>query len=260
MPARILLVDDERDLVWAVQNTLTRDGYEVLTAYDGMEALTQAQRHTPDLIVLDIIMPRMDGFQVCERLREDPSTASMPILFLSARGAVEDRIAGLDGGADDYIIKPFDFGELKARIRALLRRNVDVSMLKESVPPPAGEVAVDILTIGDYVLNSNSGQVCVHGQETIQLTPIECNLLHFLMAHPNVVFTNEQLLENVWGYELPVADPSLVRWHIRNLRLKLEDDPAHPLVIRTIPRHGYVMAKSTAESHPPTVMLALTPP
>ena len=120
--ARILLADDEQDLVWAVRHSLSDEGYEVLTAYDGMEALAIARCHRPDLVILDIAMPRLDGLQVCRRLRRDPTLAAVPILFLTVRSAIEDRIKGLDEGGDDYLVKPFDLEELKARVKALLRR------------------------------------------------------------------------------------------------------------------------------------------
>jgi DNA-binding response OmpR family regulator len=122
LKTRILVVDDEKDLVWAVQHSLGDESYEVFTAYDGMEALAVARRHHPDLVILDICMPRLDGVQVCRRLRRNPTLATVPTLFLTVRDAIEDRIKGLDEGGDDYLVKPFDLGELKARVRALLRR------------------------------------------------------------------------------------------------------------------------------------------
>lgn len=121
--ARILVVDDEQDLLWALQHSLSDEGYEVLTAQNGKEGLCAARRHRPDLVILDIVMPELNGLRVCRELRRDPSLASVPIIFLTVRSTVEDRIAGLDEGGDDYIVKPFDTGELKARIRALLRRS-----------------------------------------------------------------------------------------------------------------------------------------
>jgi DNA-binding response OmpR family regulator len=234
---RILLVDDEQDLVWAVRHSLNDEGYEVLTAYDGVEALAVARRHRPDLVILDIVMPRLDGLQVCHVLRRDPALAAVPVLFLTVRNAIDDRIKGLDGGGDDYLVKPFDLGELKARIRALLRR---------SRPAPEGAPGLEgrnsLLKVGPLTLDLHTCQVRVGGK-TVQLTPTEFDLLHHLMVHLGEVFSSQQLLQQVWGYPPETADPGLVRWHIKNLRAKIEPDPAQPVYIRTIPRHGYILRR-----------------
>ena len=229
---RILVVDDEQDLVWAVRHSLSDEGYEVLTAYDGMEALTVARRHHPDLVILDIAMPRLDGLQVCRRLRRDPTLATVPILFLTVRRGIEDRIKGLDEGGDDYLAKPFDLEELKARVRALLRR---------SRPVPEG-TSGPLLVAGPLVLDLHTRQVHL-GEKAVQLTPTEFDLLYHLMTHPGEIFSSRQLLRQVWGYPPKSADPGLVRWHVRNLRAKIEPDPAHPVYIRTVPRHGYMFER-----------------
>lgn len=233
----ILVVDDERHLVWAVQRSLSELGYQVLTAYDGLEALTVAHRYEPDIVVLDIVMPGLDGFEVSRRLRRDPVLADVPILFLTARSAIEDRIAGFDQGGDDYLVKPFDLRELKARIDALLRR----SQLGARQEPPV-ESSPSTLKVGPLSLDLNAYQVRVGGTGTVQLTPTEFDLLQHLMRHPGQVFSAQQLLQRVWGYPLETTDPSLVRWHVRNLRAKIEPDPAHPVHICTLPRLGYVYA------------------
>jgi DNA-binding response OmpR family regulator len=233
--ARILLVDDEQDLVWAVQHSLGDEGYEVLTAYDGLEALAIARRHRPDLVILDIVMPRLDGLQVCQRLRRDPTLAAVPILFLTVHSAIEDRIKGLDEGGDDYLVKPFDLRELRARVRALLRRGRSAP---EGGPGPEGRGS---LVVGPLTLDLHTCQVGV-GEKTVQLTPTEFNLLHHLMIHPGEAFSSPRLLQQVWGYPPETADPGLVRWHIKNLRAKIEPDPTHPVYIRTVPRHGYMLS------------------
>jgi DNA-binding response OmpR family regulator len=235
--ARILLVDDEKDLVWAVRHSLSDEGYEVLTAYDGVEALIAARRHHPDLVILDVVMPRLDGLQVCRRLRRDPALATVPILFLTVRSAIEDRIKGLDEGGDDYLVKPFDMGELKARIRALLRR---AQSTQEGGPETEGRGS--LLEVGPFTLDLNTSQVRV-GEKTTQLTPVEFDLLYYLINHPGEVFSTQQLLRQVWGYPPGTADPSLVRWHIKNLRTKLESDPFNPVYIRTVPHHGYMFER-----------------
>jgi DNA-binding response OmpR family regulator len=230
----ILVVDDEQDLVWAIRHSLNDEGYDVLTAYDGMEALAVAQRHRPDLVILDIVMPRLDGLQVCYRLRRDLTLAAVPILFLTVRSAVEDRIKGLHEGADDYLIKPFNLSELKARIRALLRRS------RQAPEENRGTEKRDSLMVGSLTLDPYSRQVHI-GEKTAQLTPAEFDIFYFFMCHPDEVFSSQQLLKQVWNYPPQSADPGLVRWHIKNLRAKIEPDPGHPMYIHTLPRYGYVL-------------------
>jgi len=233
---RILVVDDEQDLVWALRHSLNDEGYEVLTACDGMEALAVARRQRPDLVILDIVMPRLDGLQVCHRLRRDPTLAAVPILFLTVRSAIEERVTGLDEGGDDYLVKPFDLRELKARVQALLRRG---QRAPEGGPGLEGRTS---LVVDSLTLNLHTCQVRV-GEKTAQLTPTEFDLLHHLMAHPGQIFSSQQLLRQVWDYPPGTADPGLVRWHIKNLRAKIEPNPARPTYIRTIPRHGYLFVK-----------------
>jgi len=238
----ILLVDDEQDLVWAVRHSLIDEGYEVITAYDGLEALAAAQQHRPDLIVLDIVMPRLDGLQVCHRLRRDPDLAAVLILLLTVRGTVEDRLIGLDKGGDDYLVKPFDLRELKARIRALLRRS-------QPTYYGNGDSSEDLsmITIGSLNLDLHTFQVRI-GEKVVQLTTTEFELIHYLMLHPGAVFSSQQLLQQVWGYPPEVADPSLVRWHIKNLRSKIEPDPTQPIYIRNLSRHGYMIERRRSPS------------
>ncbi|MBI4769629.1 MAG: response regulator transcription factor [Chloroflexi bacterium] len=230
--ARILLADDEQDLVWALRHSLGDEGHEVIAAYDGVETLAVARRHCPDLAILDIAMPCLDGVQVCRQLRRDPTLARMPILFLTVRGNIEDRLAGLDNGGDDYLVKPFDLRELKARVRALLRRSRSTA--------EAGQQSDEegVLRVGSLALNLHTCQVHV-GEQLVQLTPVEFDLLCHLMTYPGEVFSSRELLQQVWGYPPATADPCLVRWHIKNLRAKVELDPAHPVYIRTVPRQGY---------------------
>ncbi len=231
---RILLIDDNYQLVQGIQNSLKDEGYEIVTAANGLDGLKAARRHRPNLIILDINMPWMDGLEVCRRLREDGQLRKLPILFLTSRNAVEDRVTGLDCGADDYLAKPFNTAELKARVRALLRRNQEDDSQVHSVD-------ANKLIAGSLTLDLKAGRVEIKDNDVIQLTPAEFELLQYFMSHPNQTFSGEELLEKVWAYEPGTADQSLARWHIRNLRAKIEPDPTNPTYIRTIPRHGYIL-------------------
>lgn len=234
--ARILLVDDEPELVWPVQFSLRDEGYQMLTAFDGVEALALARRHRPDLIILDILMPKLDGRQVCREIRRNLTLGAVPILFLTALGDTDNVVMGLDEGADDYLAKPFEMRELKARVRALLRRRHGV---------PDGSVEINgrrLLSAGNVALDLNTRQVHI-GEKTEQLTPTEFDLLHHLMNHPGEVFSTQELLELVWGYTWEATSASLVRWHIQNLRSKVEPDPTRPIYIHTVRGHGYMFER-----------------
>jgi DNA-binding response OmpR family regulator len=229
--ASILVVDDEQDVAWAVERGLSKRGHRVMAAYSGQRALELMRRQRPDLVILDIIMPGMDGIEVCERLRGDPTLAAVPILFLTAKGDVEDRIEGFKAGCDDYLSKPFDLRELCLRVEALLRRGGPAT--KEE-PSGTLEVGPLILDLQRFVLRIED--------EVVDLTPIEFDLLLLLMSHPAEVFSSERLLQEVWGYPAGTGDPATVRWHIMNLRAKIEPDPSEPTYIRTVLRYGYTLS------------------
>ena len=232
--ARILLVDDEELVISLVWQRLREEGHEVFTATDGMSALGLARRHLPDLVILDINMPGMDGLEVCHRVRQDPTLRATRILFLTERSAVNERVEGLDEGGDDYLPKPFGIGELAARVRALLRR-------AEAAADEASEAdGSGSLTVGRLRLDLRSRRVTVN-ERAMTLTPTEFDLMHHLMAHPDEAFAAEELLQQVWGYHPGTGDSGLVRWHIRNLRAKIERDPARPRFIKTVSRHGYTL-------------------
>jgi DNA-binding response OmpR family regulator len=235
---RILLVEDERDLAWSIGRSLNAAGYETMMAYAGTEALALARRHPPDLFILDIMLPGMDGLSLCRRLKTDAATAAAPVLFLTAKGAVEHRVEGLSLGGDDYLIKPFDLRELLARVQALLRRR------ERPAASPNGEV-----TLGAVSINGRSRAVRVDGRE-VRLTPTEFDLLYHLASHPGEVFSARDLLQVVWGYapKGPGSSTDVVRWHIKNLRAKIETDPARPQRIRNVTGHGYVAGPVAAAS------------
>ena len=245
----VLVVDDEPAVCTALRLTLEQKGFAVETAHNGREALRQlcarsSENRPYDAIILDIVMPRLDGLQVCHRLRRDPKLAAVPILFLTVRGDAEARVKGLEQGADDYMSKPFDLRELKARVRSLLRRSHTITA---QVPEGLGDTRV--LIVGSLVLDLNTYQARV-GDRAVPITRAEFDVLRFLMTHPGQVFPSQTLLERVWGYLPGSADPGLVRWHIRNLRAKLELDPGHPTYIRTMPHRGYILASDQSLSPP----------
>lgn len=221
---RILVVDDEIEIVELVQDYLEREGFGVIAAGDGQAAIEAARRENPDLIVLDIMLPKIDGFEVCRQLRAEMVA---PILLLSAKGQEVDKILGLGLGADDYITKPFSPGELVARVKAHLRRATLLSKGHEET----------ILTFGNLTIDVNGYKVSRCGQE-VALPTREFELLRFMALHASQVFTREQLFEKVWGYDY-VGDDSTVTVHIRRLREKLEDDPGDPRHIKTIWGVGY---------------------
>jgi DNA-binding response OmpR family regulator len=227
---RILLVEDERDLAWSVARSLSAAGYETMTAHSATDALALAHRHPPDLCILDIILPGMDGLSLCRRLKSDAATAASPVLFVTAKSAVEHRVEGLNLGGDDYLVKPFDLRELLARVQALLRRG------QPPAQPHGGE-----LTLGAVTINGRARDVRVDGRE-VRLTPTEFDLLYHLASHPGEVYSARDLLQVVWGYSPkgPRSSTDVVRWHIKNLRAKIETDPQRPAHIRNVTGHGYV--------------------
>jgi DNA-binding response OmpR family regulator len=230
----ILVVDDDDIVAQTIERTLQRHQFGTLIAKSGVEALKIVRRHPPDLIILDVLMPGMDGYQICDEIRRDPRLAHLPILFLTARGKHEDVIKGFSVGADDYLTKPFNIEELVLRVKAILRRTVG-----EPVAP--GERR-DRLTVGDVQLDSRTFQIHLpHG--TFPLTPVQFDLVYHLMIHAGEVFSTYELLRDVWDYPYDTGSPDLVRVHVKNLRRRLEQDPNHPVYLRTIPGHGYTFSE-----------------
>ena len=223
MQEKILVVDDEKTLVKALKFGLEKDGFQVSTAYDGEEALEKVKQEEPDLVVLDLMLPKLDGFEVCRRLRKE---RDLPIIMLTAKGEDIDKILGLELGADDYMTKPFNPRELMARIKAILRRSSHATGGIRKVIR-AGRLEIDLI----------KHKVMVDGEE-IDLTAKEYALLSFLASSPGRVFSREQLLEQVWGYEY-CGDARTVDVHIRHVREKLEEDPAEPKMILTVWGTGY---------------------
>jgi two-component system alkaline phosphatase synthesis response regulator PhoP len=238
---KILVVDDEPVLVETIAYNLEQAGYQVTTAADGSSALEAAHRETPDLIILDIMLPEMDGLEVCRQLRRESNTTTTPIMMLTAKGDEIDKVVGLEVGADDYVTKPFGRRELLARVRALLRRSEYVPAGEErSVQTNGTEVPRQTreLVAGPIRIDLAGRRVHCRGQE-LELQPKQFELLTYLVRNRGTVLTRDQLLHNVWGYDY-AGDTRTVDVHVRWLREKLEEDPANPRLIQTVRGVGYV--------------------
>lgn len=225
MGKRVLVVDDEKLIVKGIRFSLLQDGLEVDCAYDGEEALEMAKNTEYDLILLDVMLPKMDGFEVCQQIRE---FSDVPIIMLTAKGDDMDKILGLDYGADDYITKPFNILEVKARIKAIMRRG----RKKDEKEAPS-----NILEKHDMKIDRENRRVFIEGVE-VNLTTKEFDLLELLAMNPDKVYSREQLLELVWGYEYP-GDARTVDVHIRRLREKIEKLPSNPKYVYTKWGVGY---------------------
>ena len=222
-PKTVLIVEDEKNIVDILRFNLQRAGYQTLEAYDGEDGLAQAVSANPDLILLDLMLPEMNGFEVCKLLRD--KGRSTPVLIITAREEEKDKILGLDLGADDYITKPFSIRELMARVKANIRR---VAMVSQAQPEPKGEA----LTFGRLSIDREKSSVTKDGED-LELTPREFELLSYLAVHAGKVFSRQELMERVWNYEGYVGDVRGVDVAIRRLREKVEDDPAQPRYIIT---------------------------
>lgn len=222
MTAHILLVEDEVKLARFIELELSSEGYRVSVAHDGMAGLTLARESSPELMLLDWMLPGLSGVEVCRRLRATGN--KVPVILLTAKDEVSDRVAGLDAGADDYLVKPFSIEELLARVRAHLRRTQEVDL--------------DVLQFEDLSLNRRTREV-FRGNLAIELTVKEFDLLEYLLSHPRQVFTRDQILERVWGYDFG-GDSNIIEVYVRYLRLKLEENNKKRL-IHTVRGVGYVL-------------------
>ncbi len=223
---RVIIIEDESTLVDNLAEKLQAEGFEVITANDGEVGLRMVKEQTPDLIVLDVMLPGLDGLSICRMVRHDTSIAHIPIIMLTARGTEVDKIVGLESGADDYVVKPFGLGEFLARVRAVLRRSHSTAAPEQ-----------DELTANDLRLNLTGRRVFKNGQE-VRLSNKEFDLLAELMRNRSAVLSRDLILTKVWGYDYFV-DKRTVDVHIRWLREKLEDDPSKPRRIVTVRGVGY---------------------
>ena len=223
---RILIIEDDRDIVELVRYNLANEGFQVSAAGDGATGLGAVKKNPPDLLLLDLMLPKLSGLEVCKEIRREQALNRLPILMLTARGEEADRVIGLEMGADDYVTKPFSPRELVARVKALLRR-----------AEPAGETARTIAA-GRLEIDPSSYQVTRAGKP-VTLSTLEFRLLYYLAARPNKVFTRDQLLDAVWGSDRFVT-PRSVDVYVRRLREKIEADPENPAHLKTVRGAGYL--------------------
>lgn len=254
----ILIIEDDALVARTIERGLRHQGMRVTLVNSGVEGLKAARRHVPDLIILDIIMPGMDGFRVCKELRSDPILHNVPILFLTAKVRQEDRIVGFTLGADDYLCKPFNMDELVLRLKAILRRawrgskrtslypsmedSTENFFSRPSTSSADQRQSSHILRVGGYALDQRAFTLTTPWGEQIRLTPVQYELLSHLMLHAGEVFSPNRLLDEVWDYPSHTGSQDLVRVHIKNLRKRIEKDPHHPQFIRTVPGFGYTVS------------------
>lgn len=232
---KVLVIDDAENIIEFIRLGLRYEGFQVESAPDGEQGVIAAQRINPDVIILDVMMPGIDGLEVCRRIRSNPTTSDIPILMLTAKDEVSDRILGLQTGADDYLTKPFDFYELLERIRAILRRQNRA----RSTQSGENDTSSQILQFGDLRLNTATREV-TRGNRLIELTATEYNLLHLFMSHPRQVLDRQTILNRVWGYDF-LGETNIIEVYVRYLREKIEDSPSSPRLIQTVRSVGYVL-------------------
>jgi DNA-binding response OmpR family regulator len=257
--AHILIIEDDDLVSRTVKRSLTNDDYQISSADNGKDGLKLARKYVPDLVILDVIMPEMDGYEVCRTMRADSNLSEIPILFLTAKIKDEDKVNGFLAGADDYLTKPFNIDELRLRVRAVLRRTSQPYFSPISTPtekkisPTARKVLQELqaqknspiheftIVVGDFVLDTQSFELHTPDHGKVRLTPIQYNLVHHLMSYPDQIFSPTRLLDEVWDYPIDTGSPDLVRVHIKNLRERIEINPSSPDFIRTVPGYGYTI-------------------
>jgi len=255
----ILVIEDDEIVARTIERSLRGHEFRVTIANSGVEGLKVARRQQTDLVILDIIMPGMDGYTVCREMRADPILKELPILFLTAKAKDEDKIAGFLAGADDYLSKPFNIDELILRIRAVLRRVKTHPRMEEAaemvqsvaapavaVEPSTGKIDKELagkpqLVVNPYMLNIRTYELQTPNRGKIRLTPVQFDLLYHLMSHPGEIFSPTRLLDEVWDYPSDAGSPDLVRVHIKNLRERIEVDPRNPSFIQTVAGYGYTI-------------------
>ena len=257
----ILVIEDDVIVARTIERSIKSDDFKITVVHSGVEGLKIARRKPPELVILDVIMPGMDGYTVCKEMRNDLILCDVPILFLTAKIKDEDRITGFKVGADDYLCKPFNVDELILRVRAILRRtkstptvrinNETSDPIDESFSPRVRSILEQAstntktietnhcLVIKEYVLDTRSFELHTPHFGKVRLTPVQFDLLYHLMIHPGQVFSPKRLLDEVWDYPTDSGSPDLVRVHIKNLRERVEVDSRNPSFIQTVPGYGY---------------------
>lgn len=251
--SNILVIEDDNLVARTIERCLRGNEYRVQVASTGVAGLKAARRKIPNLVLLDVMMPGMDGFTVCKEMREDALLKNVPIIFLTAKSKVEDKIIGLSVGADDYLGKPFNVDELLLRVKAILRRT-QLSNNQASQPEKGKSKSADpktrpnnlteanpVIHIGKYALDTRTYMFSSPKKGQLRLTPIQYTLLYHLMTHPNKIFSPALLLDEVWDYPSDTGSADLVRVHIKNIREAVEDDPKNPVFIKTIQGYGYTI-------------------
>jgi DNA-binding response OmpR family regulator len=248
-PANVLVIEDDYIVARTIERSLRGDEFNITLASRGEKGIFIARQNPPDLVILDIIMPDMDGYQVCRAMRADPQLENIPVLFLTAKVRPQDKIAGFNVGGDDYLCKPFNVDELILRVRAILRRTRLEQGDSSESPAPSLPVIVPshCLALEEYVLDTRTFELDTPLRGKIRLTPIQYDLLYHLMTHPGETFSPNRLLDEVWDFPSGKGSPDLVRVHIKTLRERVEPDPSSPSFIRTVPGKGYTVGRSTAE-------------
>lgn len=264
-PAHILVIEDDDIVARTIERSLRGEEFRVVLASSGVEGLKAARRRQPDLVILDIIMPGMDGYAVCREMRSDPLLVEVPILFLTAKIKDEDKISGFNAGADDYLCKPFNIDELILRLRAILRRarrhagasqesgkstGYPASERQPGGSAPGAPARFEFrqppeekhrISVAGFVLDTRSYELITPARGKVRLTPVQYELLHHLMCHPGEIFSPSRLLDEVWDYPSDTGSPDLVRVHIKNLRERIEENPRLPRFIQTVPGYGYTI-------------------
>jgi len=247
----VLLVDDDDIIVTTLERCLRRENFTVKTAHSGMQALQLLRRQVPKVMLLDVMMPGMDGYEVCREIRADKKLSNLPVIFLTAKTAESDHITGFKAGGDDYINKPFNSEELVLRLRAMIRRtqdqkkssrrNKDDSRVHESKLFDHSRVSQPVIELKGFKLNILTFELFLPSSKKLLLTPIQFDLLFNFMTHPGEIFSPSSLLSIIWDYPPETGSSDLVRVHIKNLRMRIEEDPACPAFIETVPGYGYTI-------------------
>jgi DNA-binding response OmpR family regulator len=240
----VLVIEDEDLVAQTIEHCLRRENFRVILARTGVEGIQLAKRHLPNLVVLDLIMPGMDGLTVCKEMRADTLISEIPILILTARTKDEDKVLGFLAGADDYLGKPFNINEFILRIRAILRRaefphaNGGHLNKRQAIGGAAGS---PVIAVKGYQLDTRTFELAIPDNGKIRLTPIQYDLLFHMMRNVGEVFSPARLLDEVWNYPLDSGSPDLVRVHVKNLRERIEHDPKNPTFIETVSGFGYTI-------------------